>query len=452
MSNQDFRILVVDDEKSLTTLLLRILKKEGFQVRSASNGKEALSVVEGFSPNLIITDLRMPEMGGLELLKAVKAKQPEIDIIILTAYATVENAVDAMKHGALDYLIKPLKDPDELRMAVAKVVERQSLVATNTLWNSQLAEGLPPVDIIFAGMEDVWNEIKQVAETDATVLLQGESGTGKSLVAKTLHHLSGKKGAFVEINCAAIPENLIESELFGHERGAFTGAVKAKRGKFELAQEGTIFLDEIGEMPLPAQAKLLRVLQERSFERVGGTVTLKTDARVIAATNQDLMERIKERGFREDLFYRLNVFPINLPPLRERKGALPRLAGYLVNHISAKVGRKMLEIPDDVLATLESYDWPGNVRELHNVLERAIILSKGPVVTIPPLVEERKKENNRNDGIRKERRLKRLADLEREAIEETLEQTKGHRRKAADILGISLRTLQYKLKNYGIKK
>ncbi len=452
MSNQDFRILVVDDEKSLTTLLLRILKKEGFQVRSAYNGKEALAIVEDFSPNLVITDLRMPEMGGLELLKAVKAKQPEIDIIILTAYATVENAVEAMKHGALDYLIKPLKDPDELRMAVAKVVERQSLMATNTLWNSQLAEGLPPVDVIFAGMEDVWNEIKQVAATDATVLLQGESGTGKSLVAKTLHHLSGKKGAFVEINCAAIPENLIESELFGHEKGAFTGAVKAKRGKFELAQEGTIFLDEIGEMPLPAQAKLLRVLQERSFERVGGTMTLKTDARVIAATNQDLMERIKDRGFREDLFYRLNVFPINLPPLRERKGAVPRLARYLARHIAAKVGRKMLEIPDDVLATLESYDWPGNVRELHNVLERAIILSKGPVVNISPLVEEQRKENNRSGAIRKGRELKRLADLEREAIEETLEQTKGHRRKAADILGISLRTLQYKLKNYGIKK
>ncbi|MCK4426718.1 MAG: sigma-54-dependent Fis family transcriptional regulator, partial [Deltaproteobacteria bacterium] len=338
-----------------------------------------------FSPNLVITDLKMPDISGLDLLKEVRSERPEIDFIILTAYATVENAVEAMKEGALDYLIKPLKDPDELRMAVARVVERQTLMAVDILWRNQLAEGLPPTDVIFAGMEEVWSEIQHVAKTDATVLLQGESGTGKSLVAKAIHHLSGRKGPFVELNCAAIPETLIESELFGHEKGAFTGAIKAKRGRFELAQNGTIFLDEIGEMPLSAQAKFLRILQERTFERVGGTTTLNTSARIIAATNQDLMAGIREKRFREDLYYRLNVFPITLPPLRKRLEAIQVLTNYLVRSISTRVGKKVSEISDDTLKQIKSYEWPGNVRELHNVIERAIILSRDSRLTLPPL-------------------------------------------------------------------
>ncbi|MBW2163836.1 MAG: sigma-54-dependent Fis family transcriptional regulator [Deltaproteobacteria bacterium] len=448
MEPNNFRILVVDDERPLTVLLSRILTRSGYQVKSASSGIKALGTINDFYPSLVITDLKMPDISGLDLLKKVRSEKPEIDFIILTAYATVENAVEAMKEGALDYLIKPLKDPDELRMAVARVVERQTLMAVDTLWRNQLAEGLPPTDIIFAGMEEVWSEIQHVAKTDATVLLQGESGTGKSLVAKAIHHLSGRKGPFVELNCAAIPETLIESELFGHEKGAFTGAIKAKRGKFELAQNGTIFLDEIGEMPLSAQAKFLRILQERTFERVGGTTTLNTSARIIAATNQDLMAGIREKRFREDLYYRLNVFPITLPPLRKRLEAIQVLTNYLVRSISMRVGKKVSEISDDTLKQIKSYEWPGNVRELHNVIERAIILSRDSRLTLPPLTTSLIEVMS----VPATKRLCTIRDLEKEAIETTIMETNGHRRKAAKILGISIRTLQYKLKEYGLLK
>jgi len=448
MRPNNFRILVVDDERHLTALLGRILTQSGYQVKTASSGISAIGKIDDFSPNLVITDLKMPDINGLDLLRKVRSERPEIDFIILTAYATVENAVEAIKEGALDYLIKPLKDPDELRMAVSRVVERQNLVAVDTLWRNQLSEGLPPTDVLFAGMEEVWIEVQHVAGTDATILLQGESGTGKSLVAKAIHHLSGRKGPFVELNCAAIPETLIESELFGHEKGAFTGAVNAKRGKFELAQNGTMFLDEIGEMPLSAQAKFLRILQEKAFERVGGTTTLNTSARIIAATNQDLMAGIREKRFREDLYYRLNVFPINLPPLRDRLESVQVLTDYLVRSISMRVGKKVSEISKDTLRQIKSYEWPGNVRELHNVIERAIILSRDSRLTLPSLTTS-PVEIAPGSATK---RLRSLRDLEKEAIEETIRETDGHRRNAAKILGISIRTLQYKLKEYGLLK
>ena len=448
MKPNNFRILVVDDERHLTALLGRILTQSGYQVKTASSGISAIGKIDDFSPNLVITDLKMPDINGLDLLRKVRSERPEIDFIILTTYATVENAVEAIKEGALDYLIKPLKDPDELRMAVSRVVERQNLVAVDTLWRNQLSEGLPPTDVLFAGMEEVWIEVQHVAGTDATILLQGESGTGKSLVAKAIHHLSGRKGPFVELNCAAIPETLIESELFGHEKGAFTGAVNAKRGKFELAQNGTMFLDEIGEMPLSAQAKFLRILQEKAFERVGGTTTLNTSARIIAATNQDLMAGIREKRFREDLYYRLNVFPINLPPLRNRLESVQVLTDYLVRSISMRVGKKVSEISKDTLRQIKSYEWPGNVRELHNVIERAIILSRDSRLTLPSLTTS-PVEIAPGSATK---RLRSLRDLEKEAIEETIRETDGHRRNAAKILGISIRTLQYKLKEYGLLK
>jgi len=440
--DNNFRILVVDDERPLATLLSRILKQAGYKVKIANSGVEAIDKIVGFLPNLVITDLKMPKISGLDLLKKVHPERPEIDFIILTAYATVENAVEAMKQGAFDYIIKPLKDPDELRIAVSRVVEHQSIIAANTIWRNQLAEGLPPTDIIFAGMAEVWKEIQQVAKTDATILLQGESGTGKSLIAKAIHYLSGRKGPFVELNCAAIPETLIESELFGHERGAFTGAIKTKQGKFELAQDGTIFLDEIGEMPLSAQAKLLRVLQERTFERVGGITSLNTSARIITATNQNLIDKIREKRFREDLYYRLNVFPITLPPLRERRKAIAALSKYLIQSISARVGKKVPEVSQDTLKQIESYEWPGNIRELHNVFERAIILNQNTKLTLPPLTTI----PSRVQPEPSARRLRSIQDLEREAIEETIKETGGHRGKAAKILGVSIRTLQYKLK------
>jgi DNA-binding NtrC family response regulator len=447
----NFRILVVDDERALTVLLSRILTESGYQVKSTNSGSEALTIISGFSPNLVITDLKMPEISGLDLLKKVRSERPEIDFIILTAYGTIENAVEAMKEGASDYLIKPLKDPDELRMVVSKVVERQTLIAVDTLWRDQLAEGLPPINVLFAGMEDIKREIQHVAKTDATVLLQGESGTGKSLIAKAIHHLSERKGPFIELNCAAIPETLIESELFGHERGAFTGAIKAKQGKFELAQNGTIFLDEIGEMPLNVQAKFLRILQEKAFERVGGTTTLETSARIIAATNQDLMAGIREKRFREDLYYRLSVFPITLPPLKKRFKSMHTiriLTNYLIQAISTRVGKKVSGISDDALNQIKLYEWPGNLRELHNVLERAIILNQGNRLILPQLttsVVEDTPESASKD-------LRSIRELEKEAIEETIKKTGGHRGNTAKILGISIRTLQYKLKKYGLLK
>ncbi len=451
MNKESFRILVVDDEKPLVTLFSRILKKEGYNVKTSTSPSVALKIFDEFAPNLIVSDLKMPGMSGLDLLKEVKKLNPATDFIILTAYATVENAVDAMKSGAFDYLIKPLKDPDELRLAVEKVVERQSLLNTSELWREQLADGLPPVEVVFSGMKEVWQEVQQVAGTDATILLHGESGTGKSLLAKVVHHLSGRNGGFVELNCAAIPENLIESELFGHERGAFTGAVNARQGKFELAQDGTIFLDEIGEMPMSSQSKLLRILQERAFERVGGTATLTTNARIIAATNQNLEERISEKKFREDLYYRLNVFPIMIPPLRHRSNTVPILTRYFARVIAARVGKQLPDINEDFVRQLESYSWPGNIRELHNVLERAIILSKGTEINLPPLVSD---EQAPSQGPDTEMNFspRRLDELEREAIEATLKKTGGHRRKAAELLGISLRSLQYKIKNYKSEK
>ncbi len=453
MSKNNFRVLIVDDEKSLTILLSRILKDVGYQVETALSGEEAQKKIRNFTPNLVITDLKMPGISGLELLKETKREYPEIDFILLTAYATVENAVEAMKEGALDYLVKPLKNPEELRLAVSKAVEHQGLINVRQILKEQIAEDLPPSEILFAGMDHVKREVLEVAPTNATVLLLGESGTGKTLIAKVIHHLSGVKGAFVYLNCGAIPENLIESELFGHEKGAFTGAVKTKRGKFELAQDGTIFLDEIGEMPLAAQTKLLRVLQDRSFERVGGTTVLTTNARIIAATNQDLSEAIKNKRFREDLYYRLSVFPVTLPPLRERKEAIGEIAQYLMQIISTKIGKKISPLTSYDVEVLMSYSWPGNVRELYNVLERAIILSRGDKISLSSLLDESNNKNAIEEVTEGETVLvKPLKDLEKEAIIAALKKTGGHRKRTAELLGISIRSLQYKIKQYGLSE
>jgi DNA-binding NtrC family response regulator len=443
MPRENFRILVVDDEQSFLLLLTRILQDAGYTVKGMTNPAETLKILDAFLPNLIITDMKMPGMDGIAFMESVRGRYSDVDFIMITAFATVETAVAAMKLGASDYITKPLNEPEQLRLVVSKVYEKQRLVNENRFLMEEVFEDLPPQEIIFAGMESVLREIRDVAPTEATVILYGETGTGKSLIAGTIHRLSNKRGPFVDINCAAIPENLLESELFGYEKGAFTGAVARKKGRFEMANDGSIFLDEVSEMSLFLQVKLLKVLQERTFERLGSVTTLKTNARVIAATNRDLRELVSTGKFREDLFYRLNVFPVNIPPLRERKDHIPAISGFLSRGISARLGKGPKTIGNETMRRLREYSWPGNIRELENILERGIITSRGPDLVLPefsPAVSCAGEAAPSGD----------LRSVEKAAIENTLAKTVGNRRQSAEMLGISLRTLQYKIKEYGL--
>ncbi|WP_333655893.1 sigma-54-dependent transcriptional regulator [Dissulfurispira sp.] len=444
MQRENFRILIVDDEKSFLLLLTKILEDAGYTVKGFTDPEDAIKAVDSYSPNLAITDLKMPKMSGIQLMEEIKNRNSDIDFIMVTAFATVDTAVSAMKKGASDYITKPLKDPEQLRIAVSKIYERQKLVEENKLLKSEAFHDMPPMDIVFAGMDKILKDIRDVAPTDATIILYGETGTGKSLIAKVIHHMSGRTGPFVDINCAAIPENLLESELFGYEKGAFTGALSQKKGKFELAGDGTIFLDEVSEMSPALQAKFLKVLQDKTFERLGSLNTIKTNARVIAATNRDLKALVEEKKFREDLYYRLNVFPINIPPLRERKKRVPDITNYLVRVISARLGKEAKTIPADEMEKLADYAWPGNIRELENVIERSVIISRGNQLILPDL-EPARVDMQETKKIKGD-----LKTVEKIAIENALSKTNGNRKKAAEILGISLRALQYKIKEYGI--
>ncbi len=441
MSRENFRIMIVDDERSFLLLLKKILEDAGYTVKGLTGPEEAINLFDSYNPNLVITDLKMPGMDGIDLMGELKKKNSEIDFIMITAFATVETAVDAMKKGAADYITKPLREPEQLRISVARVYEQQRMLDENRLLKSRIFQDLPPVETIFAGMKKTYQEIMDVAETDATVLLYGETGTGKSLIAKIIHRLSGRSGPFVDINCAAIPENLLESELFGYEKGAFTGAVSQKKGRFELAHDGTVFLDEISEMSPALQAKMLRVLQERTFERLGSLNILKTNARIITATNRDLQGLVRAKKFREDLYYRVSVFPVTIPPLRERKENIGGIAEYLVDVMSARFGRGEKSLSEIDVGKLKEYPWPGNIRELENVLERSMILSKGSQLTLPDLIMPEDMGSQHEVGLR---------SIEMVAIENALGKADGSRKKAADMLGISLRSLQYKIKEYGI--
>ncbi|QWR76533.1 sigma-54-dependent transcriptional regulator [Candidatus Magnetomonas plexicatena] len=445
MSKDNYRVMIVDDEESIRLLLLRILEDDGYAIKSASNGKEALSICENFRPHLILLDLKMPQMDGLTFIEKYKQSDlshHETDFIVLTAYGTVDSAVTAMKLGAMDFITKPLSDPNVLRFAVKKAYERRRLLTENEALRAEQLKGLPPIEIIFGGMEDVLEEVTAVSGTNSAVLLTGETGTGKTLIARVIHALSKRHGPFIELNCAAIPENLMESELFGYEKGAFTGAVSAKRGKFELASCGSILLDEVSEMSQALQAKFLKVLEGSSFERLGGTVSQKVDARIICATNRDLQKETANGKFRQDLYFRLNVFPINIPPLRARQKFIPELCRFMASSISKRIGKEVGDITEASIAKLLSYEWPGNVRELQNVIERSIIMSKGGIVeftkAIPVELPELKDTFN-------------LIELERNTIENALKHTRGSRKDAAEILGISMRTLQYKIKEYGLR-
>jgi DNA-binding NtrC family response regulator len=438
-------ILVVDDEAGQRQLVRAILDKDN-DITTAASGAEAVRLLQKRIFDLIITDQRMPGLSGMDLIRWCKENSPETPIIVLTAYGSIQTAVEAVKLGAQDYLTKPLKNPEELRRVVARVLGEKDL-RTQNLAHRVEAETLFPPDIVAESpaMRQVLSLAVQVAPQPTTVLLTGESGTGKEVVARLIHRSSPRAGGpFVAVNCAALTDTLLESELFGHEKGAFTGAIQTKRGRFELAHGGTLFLDEIGEMSVDLQSKLLRVLQERQFERVGGVRTLEVDTRVIGATNQDLHQAIREKRFREDLFYRLNVFPIHIAPLRDRREDIPALADHFLQRLSARMGRPKKGLSPETRAALLDYGWPGNVRELQNALERALIVT--PMEVILPEHLPFQREPSRQTGGRT------LAHAEKRLILQVLDKHSGDRRKTAEELGISLRTLQYRLKDYGLTR
>lgn len=443
------RILLVEDDETFRGFVQTILEDEEFEVRIAHDGQEGGQLLARENFDLVITDLKMPGKSGLEFFRETRQDPGAAPFIFLTAFGTVDEAVSAMKEGAADFLTKPLSGPEELLAVVSRVIDHQEQARTLHAMKEAESSGLPPQELIFAGlvMQGVRTLVLEVAKTTANVLLSGESGTGKELIARTIHLLSPRgKAGFIAINCAAIPENLLESELFGHEKGSFTGAIQARQGKFELARGGTIFLDEIGEMPLALQTKLLRVLQERVFERVGGSKEIRADVRIVAATNRNLQDEVAQRRFREDLYYRLNVFPIRLPPLRDRTDAIPLLAGYFLNRFSVQTGKKIKGYEHEALTTMEHYAWPGNVRELQNVVERAVILAQGTIrcANLPEVVL-RKPEPTIQQGSREA-----LKSVEREMIVRALGRHGENRRLAAEELGLSRRTLQYKLKEFGL--
>ena len=440
-------ILVVDDEPAMRLLLSSVLKDEGHDVTVAASGEEALQLIAKRHYQLVLTDLKMPGISGLDLLEQVKRDDSGTAVIILTAFGTVEGAVEAMRMGAVHYLLKPLSNPEELRLSVRRVLEEQRVTDEATTLR-QATEAVFPFGEIVAGdgkMQAVLELGRSVASTDATVLITGETGTGKELMARAIHHWSPRaEQSFVAVNCAALAESLLESELFGHEKGSFTGAVSQRRGRFELAHGGTLLLDEVGEMTHALQSKLLRVLQEGTFERVGGTKTVTVNVRVIAATNRDLQRQVAERVFREDLYYRLSVFPILLPPLRERPADILPLAARILQQANRRFGKRIVGFAGEVPALLQDYAWPGNIRELQNVIERAVILCGEGRITSAHL------HLPLSSPALSPGAPKTLRELEREAILAALAAHKGNRRKSAAQLGIGLRTLYARLREYGI--
>lgn len=427
------RIAVVEDDASFAEFLKMILEEEGFEVKVFLNPQIALEDISSFRPTLVIVDLRMPKMDGLEFMEKVKAILPSTSFIIVTAYGNIPTAVSAIKKGATDFVTKPLPSVNEFINKVKNVMKKTEFFVE--------ISDLPPAEILFAGMEDVYSMIMDVAKTDLTILLEGETGTGKSLIAKAIHKMSGRKGNFIDVLMSAIPDTLIESELFGYEKGAFTGAVKSKPGKLELADGGTIFLDEIGELNPVVQAKLLKVLQNKSFERLGGTKEIKIDARFILASNRDIRKLVSEGRFREDLYYRISVFSIRIPPLRERREHILKIADYIAKRASTLLGKEFRPFSEKSKEIMLNYHWPGNVRELENTIERAVVLSKGDYIEI---------EVDYEDKEHTEVKLTDLKELEKIAIVRALRKTGGNRKKASELLGISLRTLYNKLKQYGI--
>lgn len=451
----NYSILIIDDEKSQRDILTGYLKKKGFKIFSASSGEEGIKIADQNLIDIILSDYKMSGMTGLEVLKEVKKINPQISFAIITAYGTVENAVQAMRLGADDYISKPV-DLDELDILLDKIIEHKNLKSENEILKTQLQEKYKITSVISNSpqMSEVISVAARVAESKATVLITGESGTGKEVIAKSIHYLSSRKEKpFVAVNISALSPNLIESELFGHEKGSFTGAERMKKGWFELADKGTIFLDEIGDTPPAAQVKLLRVLQEQQIERVGSTESLNIDVRVIAATNQDLEKKMKDGNFREDLFYRLNIISIKIPALRERKEDILPLIELFIAKYSKENDRQNLEISKEAFDKLLKYNYPGNVRELENIIERSVVLSRGNVITLNDLPFNIKgfAEENKISEELQGTLVEQVESLEKRLIYDSLKKANGNQTKAGKLLGITERNLRYKLNKYGIK-
>jgi two-component system response regulator PilR (NtrC family) len=455
------KILVADDEQSMREFLDIMLKKEGYKVSLASHGEEVLKLAERDIFDLILMDIRMPKLDGISVLKKVKSLSPETIVIMITAYASADTAIKAMKEGAYDYVTKPFK-VDEIKLIIRNALEKKNLQKENILLKQVVRDRYHFNNIIgqCPNMLALYDLLEKVAPTKTNILVTGESGTGKELVAKAIHYNSPRKDKpFVTLNCGAIPESLIESELFGHMKGAFTDAIATKKGLFEMADEGTIFLDEISELPLLMQVKLLRVLQDKEFKRVGGTEDIRVDVRIISATNKDLEEAVKEKRFREDLFYRLNVIQIKLPPLRERRDDISLLAMHFLKRYAEELSKKISGISPEALRILLNYDFPGNVRELQNIIERAVALENNPELTpqnLSSYLEQQPLMKKNlfdleipNEGIDLE---KVVEELERSLLVKALDRTKGIKKKAADLLRINFRSMRYRLEKYGLNQ
>lgn len=452
---KDYNLLIIDDEQSQRELLGGYLKKKGFNVYTADSGSEGIKIINENSVDIIFSDYKMPEMTGLEVLEKVLKINPEISFVIITAYGTVENAVKAMRIGAYDYISKPV-DLDELDLLIERIIERKNLKSENQFLKTQLQKkhNLTSVISQSSAMEEVLSVASRAAESKATVLITGENGTGKEVVAKAIHYASPRKDKpIITVNIPALSENLVESELFGHEKGAFTSADKMKKGRFEIANGGTIFLDEIGDMTPNTQVKLLRTLQEHTIERVGGTENIEIDVRILAATNQDLEKKIEEGTFREDLFYRLNIVRIHVPALNERREDILPLIEYFLQKFGEENGKENIEISKEATDKLLKYNYPGNVRELENIIERAVVLSRSNVITESDLSMKVTGLKNEGDLLLPEggTLFEQVEALEKKLIYDALAEVNGNQTKAGKLLGLTERNLRYKLKKYNIK-
>ncbi len=457
------KILVVDDEAKMRRVLQLFFEENGYAVDKAENGEEALQKIGSFHPDLVICDIRMPRLNGIEMLRRAKHISEALPVIIMTAYGEVETAVEAMKLGAENYITKPL-DMEELRILVGRAIEKRSLIKENIQLRAELDSRYRPGNFVGHSekMNEVFRLIDQVAETNTTVLLTGESGTGKELAARGIHSRSLRRHKpFVVVNCAALSEHLLESELFGHVKGAFTGAHSNRQGRFELADGGTLFLDELALMSIPLQGKLLRVLQEKEFEPVGGSQTMRVDVRIIGATNKDLAGLMQKKSFREDLYYRLNVVEIALPPLRDRKEDIPPLIDHCIARLNRELGKNVTTFSDDIIELLTRYNWPGNVRELENVIERAMVLAKPGTPGIENFPVQITRLSGKDDASKSpfaDLRLpeeglpliEAVEEIEKKLIAEALERVGGNKTRAAELLGVTRKIMRYKTEKYGL--